>query len=273
MLQENKVICEDCKSTFKYNYLLQRHKNRKKSCLYDRYEDIKTEINNIETNLNTTDINILKQTKKTSYKCLFCETNMSTKSNLKVHIYNNCGERKEIINKLEALNNEKDEIAEKLNINEDDNDNDPNGNTTETDLRNEVKTLKDILEKNGINPNVNNTNTNTNTTTNSHNNTNSLNNNTNSNNTIQIIINNYDSPDTTFLTEEQKTKFLKDRYKGIIDLIEQVYFNKDHPENHSAYISNLRSKFGQVYKNNKWVVEETDVIADKLNKNSFDTIS
>lgn len=194
---------------------------------------------------------------------------MSTKSNLKVHIYSNCPERKEIINKLELLNNEKDEISERLNIKDDTTNND-----TEKLLREEVKSLKDIIEKNGLNVN-----TNSNPTTNSHNNshnnnhTNSHNTNSNNTNTIQIIINNYDTPDITFLTDEQKTKFLKDRYKGIIDFIEQVYFNKDHPENHSAYISNLRSKFGQVYKNNKWVVEDTDVIADKLNKNGFDTIS
>lgn len=264
MLQENKVFCEDCKISFKYNYLLERHKNRKKSCKYDRYNDLKIEIDKIENDLNVTDKNILQQTKKTLYKCLYCSTIMTTKGILKTHIYNNCVERKEIINKLEILNNEKDEIADILNIKVDDD------NNTEKLLRKEVKTLKDIIEKNGLNVNEN-TNSHNNNSHNSHSN----NNNTNSNNTntIQIIINNYDTPDTTFLTDEQKTKFLKDRYKGIIDFIEQVYFNKEHPENHSAYISNLRSKFGQVYKNNKWVVEESDIIADKLNKNGFDSIS
>jgi hypothetical protein len=183
---------------------------------------------------------------------------MSNKSNLKVHLYNNCAERKEIIDKLEKLNDEKDEIGDRLNIKD--------NNNTEELLREEVKSLKEIIEKNGLNTNSHN---------NSHNNnhTNSHNTNSNNTNTIQIIINNYDTPDISFLTDEQKTKFLKDRYKGILDFIEQVYFNKEHPENHSAYISNLRSKFGQVYKNNKWVVEETDVIADKLNKNGFESIS
>jgi hypothetical protein len=261
MLEENKILCEDCKITFRYNYLKERHKNRKKSCLYDRYDDLKIEIDKIKNDLNVSDKIILQQTKKTSYKCLYCSTIMTTKSNLKAHIYNNCADRKEIINKLETLNNEKDEIADRLNIKDESTIND-----TEKNLREEVKSLKEIIEKNGLNTNSHNNN--------SHN-SNSNNNNTNSNNTntIQIIINNYDTPDITFLTEEQKTKFLKDRYKGILDFIEQVYFNKDHPENHSAYISNLRSKFGQVYKNNKWVVEETDVIADKLNKNGFDSIS
>jgi hypothetical protein len=259
MLQENKVFCEDCKISFKYNYLLERHKNRKKSCLYDRYDDLKIEIDKIKKDLNVTDKNILQQTKKTSYKCLYCSTNMSNKSNLKVHLYNNCAERKEIINKLEILNNEKDEIGDRLNIKD--------NNNTEELLREEVKSLKEIIEKNGLNTNTNSHNSN------SHNNNNNNNTNSNNTNTIQIIINNYETPDTSFLTDEQKTKFLKDRYKGIIDFIEQVYFNKEHPENHSAYISNLRSKFGQVYKNNKWVVEETDVIADKLNKNGFDSIS
>ena len=36
------------------------------------------------------------------------------------------------------------------------------------------------------------------------------------NNTLNL--NNYDNPNCDFLTIEQKNKFLKDRYKGLIDL-------------------------------------------------------
>ena len=85
--------------------------------------------------------------------------------------------------KLELLNNEKDEISERLNIKDDTNNND-----TEKLLREEVKSLKDIIEKNGLNSNITNSNNNSHNHnhTNSHNNTNS-----NNTNTIQIIINNY----------------------------------------------------------------------------------
>jgi hypothetical protein len=72
---------------------------------------------------------------------------------------------------------------------------------------------------------------------------------------------------------EQKNKFLKDRYKGLIDFITYVYFNEAYPENHTILYTNLRSKFGHIYKNNKWFIEEIDMIADKLNSYSFDKLS
>ena len=92
-------------------------------------------------------------------------------------------------------------------------------------------------------------------------------------NNIQINLNNYDEPNCDFLTIEQKNKFLKDRYKGLIDFITYVYFNDSYPENHTILYTNLRSKFGQIYKNNKWMIEEIDMIADRLNKESFDKLS
>ena len=82
---------------------------------------------------------------------------------------------------------------------------------------------------------------------------------------IQINLNNYDNPNCDFLSIEQKNKFLKDRYKGLIDFIHYVYFNESYPENHTILYTNLRSKFGHIYKNNKWMIEEIDMIADKLN--------
>ena len=86
-------------------------------------------------------------------------------------------------------------------------------------------------------------------------------------------MNNYDEPNCDFLTSDQKNKFLKDRYKGLIDFITYVYFNESYPENHTILYTNLRSKFGHIYKNNKWIVEEIDMIADKLNGYSFDKLS
>jgi len=82
-------------------------------------------------------------------------------------------------------------------------------------------------------------------------------------NNIQITLNNYDNPNCDFLSIEQKNKFLKDRYKGLIDFITYVYFNEKYPE----------TKFGQIYKNNKWMIEEIDLIANKLNEYSFDKLN
>ena len=61
--------------------------------------------------------------------------------------------------------------------------------------------------------------------------------------------------------------------KTILFFITYVYFNESYPENHTILYTNLRSKFGHIYKNNKWMVEEIDMIADKLNDYSFDKLS
>ena len=124
------------------------------------------------------------------------------------------------------------------------------------------------VQINIINNNSNNTN-NTNNTQNNTNNNNTINN--TQNNTLNL--NNYDNPNCDFLTDEQKNKFLKDRYKGLIDFITYVYFNEAYPENHTILYTNLRSKYGHIYKNNKWFIEEIDMIADKLNDYSFDKLS
>ena len=44
-------------------------------------------------------------------------------------------------------------------------------------------------------------------------------------------------------------------------------------KNHTVLYTNLRSKYGHIYKNNKWIAEEIDMIADRLNKESFDKLS
>ena len=90
---------------------------------------------------------------------------------------------------------------------------------------------------------------------------------------INFVMNNYDTPNCDFLTLNQKNKFLKDRYKGLVDFITFVYFNKSYPENHTVSYTNLRSKYGQIYKNNKWMIEEIDNITDKLNGYSFDKLN
>ena len=128
--------------------------------------------------------------------------------------------------------------------------------------------IKLLLEKQQV---INNTNTNSNNN-NSNNNINNQQNINKQNINVQITLNNYDKPNCDFLTIEQKNKFLKDRYKGLLDFITYVYFNESYPENHTILYTNLRSKYGQIYKNNKWMIEEIDLIADKLNEYGFDKL-
>lgn len=76
------------------------------------------------------------------------------------------------------------------------------------------------------------------TTSNSHNNTNSHN---------QITINNYLTPNTEGLTLDKSTL---DNYSNLsYAVLDNIYFNAEHPENHSFYVSNKKEKELMVYTN------------------------
>ena len=280
----SKFSCTKCKKIFSTKHLLFKHGERKRSCYYDRLETINDQIQIINSKIKICDESSLKSY---NFRCKYCNILYSNKSNLKKHIFNNCDKRDEIIVKLnlykeelinveneisiiEKGNNDKDDKDDKQNNNKEilennediesdtsDEDDEDDEEYNKLDKRTLIKMLKKSEKKKNTQNIINNTTINNNNTQNITNN-------------IQINLNNYDEPKCDFLTIEQKNKFLKDRYKGLIDFITYVYFNEAYPENHTILYTNLRSKFGQIYKNNKWIIEEIDLIADNLNKQSFD---
>jgi hypothetical protein len=221
------------------------------------------------------------------YTCKYCKSTFTTKGNIKKHVNKNCSIRNEISTKLNCLEDEL--VIAKNNINEiegitldsevsDEDSCDDCNNKDDITYNNLTKeALIEIVKKSKKKIKNLKTKQIINNTTNNINNINNINNqqinNINNINNIQINLTNFDNPNCEFLTLDQKNKFLKDRYKGLIDFITFVYFNESYPENHTILYTNLRSKFGQIYKNNKWMIEEIDLIADKLNKQSFDKLS
>ena len=276
MSLEKKInfTCEICNSIFKSEYLYTKHKNKKVPCINDYDLYLNKEITDTKNKILTND----KCIDSDKRLCSYCKSEFSTKGTLKRHILTICTNRKNICDKLRKYKDEFDRITKLKNNND-------NTNQIEIqDLSNiqnmdkdEIIKLVYNLTKNNSNQSqpvqiniINNNNSNNTNHTNNTQNTNNTINNT-QNNTINL--NNYDNPNCDFLTDEQKNKFLKDRYKGLIDFITFVYFNEKYPENHTILYTNLRSKFGHIYKNNKWFIEEIDMIADKLNDYSFDKLS
>jgi hypothetical protein len=278
IMQPN-FVCKICAEKFKCNYLLDKHINRNVSCLYEKEIELEKKISKLTKYLKVRDKN-----DNIDIQCLYCKNNFSTKGNLKIHISNHCSKRK---HKYKLLQKSCDELSNIKNKIKDQELYETETETeTETDINNFKSTnnldqeqlnninnldreslIKLLLEKQQV---INNTNSN-----NNNNNTNTIQNINNQQNitNVQITLNNYDKPNCDFLTIEQKNKFLKDRYKGLLDFITYVYFNEAYPENHTILYTNLRSKYGQIYKNNKWMIEEIDEIADKLNEYSFDKLS
>jgi hypothetical protein len=272
---KEKICCEYCKKVFISHYVLEKHLNRKELCLFEMLDNVKNNIKMVKITMDKYDDNSLKSK---FYICAYCKITYSNKGNVKRHIINNCDERNKYIIKLETLDKELlrieqniKEYNEKLENNNNQVDIQDLSNIQNLD-KDEIIKLVYNLTKNNPNQNqpinIHITN-NTNNSTNTNNTQNNITNNTQNN----FNLNNYDNPNCDFLTIEQKNKFLKDRYKGLIDFITYVYFNEAYPENHTILYTNLRSKFGHIYKNNKWFIEEIDNIADKLNDYSFDKLS
>jgi hypothetical protein len=279
---KEKIYCNNCKKVFISNYLLDKHLNRKEPCLYDVQQDINTKIKSIKSMINKNDT---KSINSNMYICSYCKVSYSNKSNLKKHLIKSCINKNQYIIKLKTLNTEILDINKKIkeyNENLKDNNEIYNDYDIEEEKKNFVnklttdefkKLLIDFNNKDKINTQQNAQTINNNVNTNSHNTTNNNIENQQNITNINLVLNNYDEPNCDFLTLEQKNKFLKDRYKGLIDFITYVYFNESYPENHTILYTNLRSKYGHIYKNNKWIVEEIDNIADKLNDYSFDKLS
>ena len=284
----SKNICDICYAKFTTNYLLTKHKNKKESCIYERGELVSNEINNIKNTIKEKD----KCINSKDHKCIYCKNIYTTKGTLKNHVLTICKLRKTLITQLDTYNNEiikLNQIKNQINIKEQDKNNqdvediddnyeaDETFNKTTNNLdRSSLLKMLYILTKKEKQPCQQNNQQTIQTQNNVNNQQIIENQNNNITNNIQINqinLNNYDEPNCDFLTIEQKNKFLKDRYKGLIDFITYVYFNESYPENHTILYTNLRSKFGHIYKNNKWMIEEIDMIADKLNDYSFDKLS
>jgi len=255
--------CEICNLGFKTEYLSNRHKNKKIPCIEEYEIYLNEEILKVENVIKEKD-KCIDTTKKI---CMYCKSEFSTKTTLKTHLTTACKQRKDYEKTLQQY---KDELARitKIKNNNENVDIVPE-NIDRLDNESLKKIIYELNNKNKANNqqtaqtiNNNNVNGNQQNIENQQNITN-----------INITLNNYDKPNCDFLTLDQKNKFLKDRYKGLIDFIHYVYFNESYPENHTILYTNLRSKFGHIYKNNKWIVEEIDMIADKLNGYSFDKLS
>jgi len=122
---------------------------------------------------------------------------------------------------------------------------------------NEIKELKEMVEKLLVetkgNTHISNSNNSNNTTNNMTNN---------------IIIHNYGDEDLKYITGDYILKLLKNRpAKTIPELIKYTHFNDDHPENQNIKITNKKDPYIKVRKNNKWELQDKDeTITDLIDR-------
>ena len=124
---------------------------------------------------------------------------------------------------------------------------------------NEIKELKEIVEKLLIENK---------THTHITNNTNNSNNTTNHTTNNIININNYGDEDTKYITSDYILKLLKNKPAKVIpELIKYTHFNNEHPENQNIKITNKKEPYIKIMKNNKWELQDKDeTITDLIDR-------
>ena len=231
--------CEKCDKEFKKNCQLQNHLNRKFPCI-----TIEGIINKYLNKIKKIDNDIEEITKisiETNKECNFCNKTFSSKHNLIRHIEKSCLSKKEMINKRDKLNNDKDKLI--------------NENITEkltnkiNELQNSIDDLKnkDIITTQNITNNIQ--------------------------NNLIVNINSFGKETLNHITLQDYKKYFNSFFKGFLNFIEKVHFDENAPENHNLCITNIKSKYIHVYENNDWILKEKNDIIDDLVTNKFNLLT
>lgn len=172
-------------------------------------------------------------------QCNYCDKTFSKKSNLYRHIDSTCKIKKRIDSDRESIFNR---LLERMNSLEE------KSNKLEKEnkqIRDENKQLKHTVS---ITSNVNNSTTNNNTT----------------NNTINIKIVPFGKEDMDYLTNKECMDIIKKGFSCVPHMVEYVHFNKNKPEQHNVYISNMKDQYAMIYDGKDWRMITKDKVLDKL---------
>lgn len=209
--------CEKCDKEFKQKSHYENHLNRKTSC--------------IKIINNDSDDNIKLKSKENGHCCDLCGNIFSQSSSLYRHLKDRCPEKKKE-NKNEIL-------VEKL-IKEFRRDRDKNKKKLK-EHEEEIKKLREELDKkNNSNTTINNT-------------IGRDNNGIINNGTINIVP--FGKEDLSHLTKKDWFKILNEKYGSIKALTEKTHFDKNKPEHHNLYISNIKSKYITYFDGEKWQID------------------
>jgi hypothetical protein len=95
----------------------------------------------------------------------------------------------------------------------------------------------------------------------------------NTNIVVNIInpfkINSFGQEDVGHIKREDYIKYMSTYFRGFLAFIENIHFNKNVPENHNVYISNINSKYAIVYENSQWKLKDRDEVIDKIKSDKF----
>jgi len=232
--------CELCNKEFKLRKYLDQHKNKKIPC-------------NIKTN----------------YQCSTCKKFFRQKRSLLEHLNNNICNIDS--NQLIVANNDlKNGIKSCLNSNID-NDNKIKIFKKYNNLLDDENLLLILNSDMDLNGKVSMVSTMINNTKPTISNINNGTINTANNITNNIQINNFGQENLDYLDKEYFKNLIMNQHieKGYVQLIKDIYLNKEHPENKTVKVENINNKYALVFNNDKWDTMLKADLKEMLHKKNY----
>lgn len=191
--------------------------------------------------------------KQNKYICNYCSKEYTAKTNLYRHLRNNCiikkridCEKEEIYQRLMKEMNEQKQLVQQM-------------RTEVNNIKNNKQNKNDcasIVGSNNMTCNMNSNNSN-------NNNNNNFNHTNNFQNNMTINVNPFGKENIKVTERYQRLLFSKG-FNSVPKLINHIHFNKNNPENHNIYISNIRSNYVAMFDGNEWKLMDRDEALEKL---------
>jgi hypothetical protein len=230
-----------------------RHMNRKIACKSNnelRENENSSESKRIQVNPKESK----KKENKVKYKCIYCNVSFSTNSNMNKHIKickvkrEQENQKEELLQKLiDEMNKKNDQLVEQMD----------KQNKEMAEMKKEISKLltvnKKCVQKIGTQQNT--------TIENQQNNQNIQNIQINNNN-IKLLA--FGSEDMSYVVDEVYKKILNKGFKSVPTFVQYLHFNKDKPQNHNVYISNMQTNYAIVYDGEDWKLKERDSVLQQL---------
>ena len=87
-----------------------------------------------------------------------------------------------------------------------------------------------------------------------------------------IYINNYGQENLDYIGSGYMNNLVNIPFRSVQNLVKDIHFNPNHPENHNVKIPNRKEKFAIVYKNGEWEFRNKKDVIETLVDNSYNMI-
>ena len=84
------------------------------------------------------------------------------------------------------------------------------------------------------------------------------------NNNITLQIRNFGDENKDYITNTFIVQCYNNGYYGLVELIEKIYFNIEHPENHNVRIGSFRNKYLEIHKDANWIPQSINETLNRI---------